>query len=61
LIEGPIVLKPCLFQNHSCIDEHHAECVFGAMIMGFESDVLRFLKTTTLASVAAKCTSGAGR
>lgn len=61
LIEGPIVLKPCLFRNHSCIDEHHKECAFGTMIMGFEKDILRYLKATTLAAVAAKCTSGEDR
>lgn len=61
LIEGPVVLKPCLFQNHTCIGDHHKECVFGTMIMGFEKDVLRYLRTTSLAAVAAKCTSGDGR
>lgn len=60
-IEGDVVLKPCLFQNHTCIGDHHKECAFGTMIMGFEKDVLRYLRTTSLAAVAAKCASGDDR
>lgn len=61
LIEGPVVLRPCLFQNHTCIGDHHKECAFGTMIMELERDVLRYLKTTTLAAVAARCTSREAR
>ncbi len=61
LIEGPVVLKPCLFQSHTCVGGHDKKCVFGRMIMGFERDVLRYLKNTTLSSVAAQCTIGNSR
>jgi Rrf2 family protein len=60
-IEGPVVLKPCLFQNHTCTGGRAKKCVFGGMIMGFEKDVLRFLKATSLASVVARCRPGAGQ
>jgi Rrf2 family protein len=61
LIEGPVVLKPCLFQNHSCVGGHDKKCVFGRMILGFEKDVLRYLKKTTVSSVAAQCAIGESR
>jgi Rrf2 family protein len=61
LIEGPVVLKPCLFQNHTCVGGHDKQCVFGRMILGFERDVFRYLKQTTLSSVAAQCTIGETR
>jgi Rrf2 family protein len=61
LIEGPVVLKPCLFQNHDCAGGHDKKCVFGRMILGFEKDVLRYLKQTTVSSVAAQCACGKAR
>lgn len=61
LIEGPVVLNPCLFQNHTCSGGHGKKCVFGTVIVGFEREVLRYLRKTTLASVAAQCVSGDAR
>lgn len=60
-IEGPVVLRPCLFQNHSCTGGRHRKCAFGSMILGFEKDMLRCLRATSLASVAARCSAGGGR
>jgi Rrf2 family protein len=52
-IEGPVELSPCLFRNRTCREHPRHECIFGRMIMGFEEEFLHYLKTTTLASVAA--------
>lgn len=57
VIEGEVVLHPCLFQSHPCNEKNPKKCVFGTMIMGFEKDVLRYLRTTSLATIAASCTS----
>ena len=59
LIEGPVVLKPCLFQDHSCAGGRRGNCVFGGTLMRFEKDILRYLQRTTLSSIAARCVSRA--
>ena len=52
-IEGPVVLSPCLFRNRSCREHPKHDCIFGRKIMAFEEEFMRYLKTTTLASIAA--------
>lgn len=52
-IEGPVELTPCLFRNRSCREHPKHDCIFGKKIMGFEKEFMGYLKTTTLASIAA--------
>jgi Rrf2 family protein len=61
LIEGPVVLKPCLFRSHDCVGGRDKKCVFGKTILRLEQGVLQYLKQTTLASVATQCASGGHR
>ncbi|MCC6652856.1 MAG: Rrf2 family transcriptional regulator [Candidatus Eisenbacteria bacterium] len=52
-IEGRVELFPCLFRKRHCAGKSKHDCVFGKRIMGYEKDFLRYLKTTTIARVAA--------
>ena len=57
-IEGPVKLNPCLFQGHACAGGHQGRCVVGGMILGYEKEILRYMKSTSLAAIAAECLSG---
>lgn len=52
-IEGPVELSACLFRNRSCVKRPKHDCILGKKIMGLEEEFMRYLKTTTLASIAA--------
>lgn len=51
-IEGPVALTSCLFRDRSCRDSPKHDCLFGREIMRLEEQFLRYLKTTSLATVA---------
>lgn len=51
-IEGRVTLSSCLFRNRTCLRAHRHDCILGKKIMGFESEFLDYLKTTTVASLA---------
>jgi len=54
-IEGPVKLRPCLFRDHSCRGHAGRPCVLGRKVRELEARFLRYLKETTLASVARSC------
>ena len=52
-IEGSVTLTACLFQDRSCREAPRHDCLFGKQIMRLEEEFLRYLRTTSLESVAA--------
>lgn len=55
LFEGPLRHPACLLK-HSVCDGHKAgQCVFSQDLKGIHADIITYFRTTTLASVAARC------
>ncbi len=52
-IEGPVTLNACLFRDRSCTRPPRHDCTVGERILRLEREFLRYLRSTSLATVAA--------
>ncbi len=49
-IEGPIIIRNCLFSTRLCNGEH---CIFGGMLMSVDTQVREYLAGTKLSEITA--------
>jgi len=54
-MEGVIEPAPCLIDSHGCASPPERDCIIAARLRGFESSILEYLASTTIADVAADC------
>lgn len=55
LFEGPLRGPACLLRHSICVGQKAGQCVFSQDLKSIHAQITRYLRGTTLASVAARC------